>query len=340
MSSNAYILEFEKLCEYLDIGTVIKKPEELTGGLLHRMFKIETTESTYAIKALNPEVMSRPTAYNNIAQAEKVAQEASNYLPAHAAITFNGEHIHKLGTQFYMVFHWLDGITKKEGAVTINDCITIGGCLADIHNVDFQSIPMDKCCNTSNSDTWESYLHHKNMFKQKWSREFSSYVKELEDYESKSLKAIAALSDEQIISHRDLDPKNIMWCNESPIIIDWESAGYINPLRDLLETALYWAQDNKGQVDRDKLLAFIKGYKDKRRVYVSSWKQLLMSVYYNKFAWLRYNVKRALAIECTDNQECIVGSQQVEETLKSIKGYSMQLAKINKWLMNIHREGN
>lgn len=36
-------------------------------------------------------------------------------------------------------------------------------------------------------------------------------------------------SQNQVISHRDLDPKNVMWKNDAPYIIDWEAAGYVNP---------------------------------------------------------------------------------------------------------------
>ena len=38
-------------------------------------------------------------------------------------------------------------------------------------------------------------------------------------------------SQNQVISHRDLDPKNVMWKNDAPYIIDWEAAGYVNPFQ-------------------------------------------------------------------------------------------------------------
>ena len=40
------------------------------------------------------------------------------------------------------------------------------------------------------------------------------------------------------ICHRDMDPKNVMWANGNPIVIDWESASLANPYRELVEDAL------------------------------------------------------------------------------------------------------
>ena len=46
----------------------------------------------------------------------------------------------------------------------------------------------------------------------------------------------------QAICHSDMDPKNVMWHDNNPIIIDWECAGIANPDRELLEDALCWSK--------------------------------------------------------------------------------------------------
>jgi thiamine kinase-like enzyme len=38
-----------------------------------------------------------------------------------------------------------------------------------------------------------------------------------------------------IISHTDMDPKNVLWHDDtSPVLIDWEGAGLANPTADIL----------------------------------------------------------------------------------------------------------
>ena len=56
------------------------------------------------------------------------------------------------------------------------------------------------------------------------------------------------LSQTMVISHRDLDPKNVMWNGSEPLVIDWEAAGYVNPYQEFLEVLNYWADDGEEQV--------------------------------------------------------------------------------------------
>ena len=59
----------KKFCEEHNLGSLISI-SQLTGGLMHKMFKVETDKGIYAIKVLNPEVMSREEAYNNFVISE------------------------------------------------------------------------------------------------------------------------------------------------------------------------------------------------------------------------------------------------------------------------------
>ncbi|HIW34165.1 MAG TPA: hypothetical protein IAA29_15390 [Candidatus Paenibacillus intestinavium] len=52
MSEIQYNLQFEKLCTALDLGVIVVMPEQISGGLLHKMYAVETTVGNYAIKAL------------------------------------------------------------------------------------------------------------------------------------------------------------------------------------------------------------------------------------------------------------------------------------------------
>ncbi|MFQ3544152.1 hypothetical protein Q7A53_08690 [Halobacillus rhizosphaerae] len=57
MKMNNYLrdLPFERLCYEAQLGKAIGHPEPISGGLLHRMYAITTTEGKYAVKVLNPQ---------------------------------------------------------------------------------------------------------------------------------------------------------------------------------------------------------------------------------------------------------------------------------------------
>jgi len=67
-----------KLVDKLNLGNILDEPTRVTGGLLNRMYKVNTSIGIYAIKHLNPEVMKRKEAKNNHILAEKIANIAKN----------------------------------------------------------------------------------------------------------------------------------------------------------------------------------------------------------------------------------------------------------------------
>lgn len=48
---------FDSISSDLQLGKVIEKPVRVTGGLMHRMFKVVTDKGKYIIKLLNPNIM-------------------------------------------------------------------------------------------------------------------------------------------------------------------------------------------------------------------------------------------------------------------------------------------
>ena len=55
----------KQLFETLSLGTVTSPVTPVSGGFMHRMYKVCTANHTYAVKHLNSEIMKRPTAKEN-----------------------------------------------------------------------------------------------------------------------------------------------------------------------------------------------------------------------------------------------------------------------------------
>ena len=69
------MIKIENFCKEKNLGKVINITK-LTGGLMHKMFKVETDKGVYAVKILNPEVMKRKIAYNNFVVSETISNLA------------------------------------------------------------------------------------------------------------------------------------------------------------------------------------------------------------------------------------------------------------------------
>jgi len=335
MSDIQYNLQFEKLCNVLQLGDILGVPKAIPGGFLHRMYAIETTQGKYAIKALNPKIMLRPVAMQHFMDSERIVNIASKNIPALPAKKFNGTFMQEIDNQFYLVFDWVDGKSLKPNQINIVHCEKIGAILADIHMTDFSELGIinDWSDNAQLTD-WKYYLQKGQENNAVWVKSFLEIIDNLYDWNSQANKSAGLLASDMVISHRDSDPKNVMWNQDNPIIIDWEAAGYVNPMQELTETAIYWSENEIGNIDKERFLAFIGGYKNKCGTLQANWKMVLVSGFLGQLGWLEYSLKRSLWIECTDKEEQQMGTDQVTGTINSIRRYAEMISELEKWLNN------
>ncbi|GGH60212.1 membrane protein [Paenibacillus silvae] len=332
--NHQYNLQFDKLCNSLKLGELSKTPEAISGGLLHRMFAIETTKGKYAIKALNPQIMARPMAVDNFIRSEKIANFAAKSLPAKPANTIGGTFIHNIDNQFYLVFDWINGSSLKAHEVNIIHCEKIGAILAAIHDINFSQIEKNDHFTYVEETNWNFYLHKGEEINSVWVNLLHENIEKLFVWSDKAKRSSIMLAAEQVISHGDLEPKNVMWIQDNPVIIDWESAGYINPMHDLIETAIYWSVDKSGRIEKERFLACINGYQKRFGFLQADWKKILEHGYLSKLGWLEYSLKRSLWIECTDEKEQHMGTLQVEGTINALKQYEDMVLELEVWLNN------
>lgn len=333
MSAIQYNLKLEKLCDTLQLGEIVGLPEGISGGLLHRMYTVETSHGKYAIKALNPQVMLRPAAIQNFINSEKIANMAANNIPALPAKKFNDTFIQKIDNQFYLVFDWINGKSLKSDEITIIHCNKMGTILGELHRMDYSELGLIKNCsdNTQLTD-WNYYLYKGQENNTAWVNLLHETIDKLYNWNARANKSAGMIASDMVISHRDLDPKNVMWDQDNPIIIDWEAAGYINPMKELTEAAIYWSENELGIIDKEKFIAFIKGYKKRYGALQSNWRLVLENGFLGKLGWLEYSLKRSLWIECSDEKEQRLGTTQVSETIQSLKRYADMIPELEKWL--------
>ena len=333
MGDSNYFRDFKKICQTSFLGELVSEPKPLTGGLLHRMFAIETTQGKYAVKLLNPEIMKRPTALQNYINSEKISNFILYFVPAISAEKINEDFIQRVNDQYYLVYKWLEGETLKQINIDNRHCEKIGGILADIHMTDFSSLGLTTEINDNNHIIdWDFYLEKGKDERLEWVGVLLENIDNLKKWNSTATEAKEVLSLNVVISHRDLDPKNVMWKLHKPVLIDWESAGFINPMHDLIETAIYWSTKETGEIEKQKFFTFIRGYKNRYGEVHSDWRRVLSNGLNGKLEWLEYSLKRSLWIECTDEEEQKMGTDQVTGTIYEIRNYVNQIPKLLNWL--------
>lgn len=333
--SDIKTLRFEKLMEILNLGDVVEEPKEVKGGLLHKMYCVTTTKGVFADKVLNSEIMKRPCALSNTVNSEKIAAAFSDSIPVIAACKIQDRQIHEIEGRHYMVFQWVEGKSVFPPDISKKHCEIIGDILGKMHRLNI-SLDEVKAERTGESMyEWDKYLQMAKKQEPQANDWFLRYEKAMEDilaWNRAACNAQEILTKNMVISHGDLDPKNVMWDGYTPYIIDWEAAGYVNPYQELLEVVNYWADDGKGSLNKDYFDAIIEAYERHINLRNVAWDNVFAGSYAGMLGWLAYNVKRALGIEASDDAEIRLGEEQVKGTINALYDYQEKVELLKDWL--------
>ena len=119
----------EKMMCLCGLGKIIADVEPVTGGLMHRMYKVITDSGVYAVKHLNAEIMKRPGVHENFARAEKIEGILEdNDISIVPAMVIGGNKMQKVEDQFFYVFRWQEGEITDWHRISNEMCIGEGMC--------------------------------------------------------------------------------------------------------------------------------------------------------------------------------------------------------------------
>ena len=334
-------MKIEELLHNLDLGDMHGEPLEIKGGLLHKMYRVATNKGVYAVKVLNSEIMKRPTALRNTVNSEKIAAAFAGILPVVAALELCGKQIHELDGSYYMVFLWVEGRSVFPGEITEKHCAAMGDILGRMHRADVMLEGVEPEAGVAEEFPWDAYLQTAREQKEQniqngqglnWFAQYEKAVSDIKEWNQAACVAQETLAQTQVLSHRDLDPKNVMWNGTSPLIIDWEAAGYVNPYQEFLEVLNYWADDGEGGLVRSYFDALTNAYRRHMNLADVAWNAVFAGSFSGMLGWLDYNLKRALGMEVSDEAEIRLGEEQVIGTIGALYDYCDKIKLMKEWL--------
>lgn len=305
-----------KLLQICGLGTIILPVKPVSGGFLHRMYQVVTECGTYAVKHLNPEIMSREDAHDNYARAEKIEGILEKEgIPIVPALTIHGNKMQSIDGHFFYIFNWKEGHITDWNTISNWQCHIAGNILGKIHGIEPRNVS-HKEPEISKIDWYEYSMKAKEQ-----KSEIASLLlenEELLNYAEKEMnKARASLPDILCLSDEDMDPKNIMWDNGNPWVIDLECLDYGNPVSHVLQLALQWSGITTCDLDIEKMVSYFEGYLEAYDNCFRAYGDVL-GLAYTWVEWLEYNIRRALG-ECMDDTEKMMGISEVENTINRIQ---------------------
>ena len=314
-------LLFSRIADVMGFGRLQCNPVPVSGGLLHRMFRCTTETGEYAVKLLNPEIMARPQARRNMIFSEKAAAAFTPFVPAVPALETDHQQLHEIDGTAFFVYPWIEGRSVYTPDLTPAHCGIIGDLLGRIHSAHIRIDDCEPGSEQTESTDWERLCQEpdsKEALEPHWLTACRNAYADIQRWDREARDAYNALSGQQVICHRDLDPKNVLWNGMRPRIIDWESAGWCNPYLELAQALLYWAADEGGEPDPARLTALLSAYRRRMDCRGIPWETVLAAGRVNMLDWLAYSIRRALGKTGGGAEEIRTGERQAEQTLKTL----------------------
>ncbi len=295
---------------------------------MHRMYKVCTETHTYAVKHLNPEIMKRASAMDNYKKAEKLeAILEENEIPIVPARSFDGKKMQEIDGEFFYIFEWHKGSITDWNNITPEQCWKAGNIQGRIHAIkteNISSMAQKSLVPELSSIDWNKYLVQAASAETAVgisANELEMLLKKnlsLLNYAQSELnKARKSLPDIITIIDEDMDPKNVMWENGEPVVIDLECLDYGNPVSSVIQLSLQWAGITLCDFDDVKQKAFFQGYLTAYNNGFKDYKSVFGLVY-TWIEWLEFNIQRALSASM-DKTEQELGLTEVRNTINRIK---------------------
>lgn len=309
---------FSHILSNLNLGTLTVKPQRVTGGYMHKMYKIETTTGKYAVKLLNPSIMKRPDVFKNYQRAEYLENVLQEHkIPVVNAMEIDGRKMHCIDNQYFYVFQWVHGRVLAWEEIKIEHCEIAGAILAKIHKIKQIEKPFIRepiCID------WDTYIEMAKTLCPEIeaelirNRELLYHAQNEFNYTLNNIPAVTCICD------GDMDSKNVLWVDGNPLIIDLECLDYGNPFLEMFQLALSWSGNVLCDIDYERLKSFILSYQQEYGDINFDW-NVLYGIGFGWLEWLEYNMKRALMLECDNEEERTLGIEQVHEIIKRIIYY-------------------
>jgi len=331
--------KIKRLFESRGLGKVEVPVTPVSGGFMHKMYKVCAGGKLYAVKYLNPEIMKRPDVMKNYEKAEKLEKILEeNSIPIVPAISINNVKMQELDGDYFYIFNWQEGQITDWNDITVEQCRKAGHIQGKIHAIDYP----DKKCRKKTEPEIDT-TDFRALIEENKAKNSLIYpvLEENEDLLKYALEQMNSarinLPDLESIIDEDMDPKNVMWHDGEPFVIDLECLDYGNPVSSVIQLSLQWAGITTCSFDPEKMHAFFEGYSE---TYDNGFKNYaeVFGLAYTWVEWLEFNISRALG-KCSDENERQLGISEVRNTVARIK-YIHDLEEKVKEQMRVMLFGN
>lgn len=240
----------EEACARFDLGTIVASPVSVAGGLSNRLYRVTTNRGEFAVKRMVANATSASFKRNVEASfaIERLALAAGIAMPVPIPpVAGSDEALGKVADNdepcWVRVHEWVSATRIDEDKIARGDIASLGAILAKLHRLPppgpDHALGPDPQRPTSERD-WRSALVNQS--------EAGPLIEAIAVLEDIVRVGHATPRSERVLSHRDLDAKNLLRdAGGALIVIDWDAAGPVDAEWDAVGVAMDWSGIRKGR---------------------------------------------------------------------------------------------
>lgn len=236
-----------------------------------------------------------------------------------------------------LVYPWVNARALSSASAGPNRARLIGSLLGRVHTLPLhfaELTPPGLSTRTEGEDgDWALLADEAERSQVAWAPEVRFLLPQISAWGRSSEEARLALGDGWVVSHSDLDQKNVLWSDEcTPWLIDWEAAGYVQPGVEVVGAALDWGGQVAGDLDAATFHAFLKGYRQESALTAQEVRYGLQAYCGNWCGWLKFSIRRSLGLGAGDPEEQALGTRETFGTLAMLRSAAVNIPRLERGL--------
>ncbi|HAU1107400.1 TPA: aminoglycoside phosphotransferase family protein [Legionella pneumophila] len=321
--------QLETICKKLRMNPPCDFPQRVYGGLLHKMWYLESNGSQFAVKQLNSRIQLTEEVKSQYELTEEIAFQFSQHtIPAVHALKIENNYLILSEDEAFLVYPWITAKALDKDAISEMHALKIAALLAKIHRInldvpELSSQEFDIHPNEKISLLINQSVNQNLVFKEQLKSNQGIIVELNNLYQN----AIPILQSSSVVSHGDLDQKNVLWDkNDAPFLIDWESARKLNPMYEMINCALDWSGITTPLFNKSLFMKMLKIYASSGvGINKDHFEAAFYGILGNWINWLVYNIERSFS---SDKEQHNIGVEQVLKVLPTILQVKASIAEL------------
>ncbi len=308
---------FDEICACFELGTIVARPVTIAGGLSNRLSRVTTDRGEFAVKRMVANAGSAAFKSNVEASfaVERLAQAAGIAMPAPITVAGTSEALGRVADGdeecWVRVHRWVSAAKFDEDSIEPGDIASLGAILATLHGL---PVPGSELVSDLRDPLmardWRTALNGGGAS----GSASLSLIDAIDIMEGVVHRGHEAPPSTRVLSHRDLDAKNLLRGGRGElIVIDWDAAGPVDAQGDAVGVAMDWSGVRNGKLSKPAFDGVLDAYAlaggrldPIKPEHFAGWSEGVLD-------WLWFNLERSAS---TGTSDSLMGGREVESTAR------------------------